>query len=80
MSKYDIIIIGSGLGGLECGAILSKEGYRLKSDLGVLEAYDMTTEAVVAKLMWILGQTRRREEVERLFYTPVARDILWPGL
>jgi anaerobic glycerol-3-phosphate dehydrogenase len=25
MSKYDIIIIGSGLGGLECGAILSKE-------------------------------------------------------
>ena len=55
-------------------------GYRLKSDLGVLEAYDMTTEAVVAKLMWILGQTRRREEVERLFYTPVARDILWPGL
>ena len=22
MSKYDIIIIGSGLGGLECGAIL----------------------------------------------------------
>ena len=55
-------------------------GYRLKSDLGVLEAYDMTTEAVVAKLMWILGQTQRREEVERLFYTPVARDILWPGL
>ena len=52
-------------------------GYRLKSDLGVLEAYDMTTEAVVAKLMWILGQTRTREEVERLFYAPVARDILW---
>ncbi|MDR0892948.1 MAG: FAD-dependent oxidoreductase [Mediterranea sp.] len=28
-SKYDIIIIGSGLGGLECGAILSKEGYNV---------------------------------------------------
>ena len=55
-------------------------GYRLKSDLGVLEAYDMTTEAVVAKLMWILGQTRQREAVERLFYTPVARDILCPGV
>ena len=54
-------------------------GYRLKSDLGVLEAYDMTAEAVVAKLMWILGQTRDRAEVERLFYTPVARDILWLG-
>ena len=53
-------------------------GHALKNDLGVLEAYDMTTEAVVAKLMWILGQTRRREEVARLFYTPVAQDILWP--
>lgn len=29
MSKYDIIIIGSGLGGLECGMILSKEGYNV---------------------------------------------------
>lgn len=29
MNKYDIIIIGSGLGGLECGVILSKEGYNV---------------------------------------------------
>ncbi len=27
MQKYDIVIIGSGLGGLLCGAVLSKEGY-----------------------------------------------------
>lgn len=55
-------------------------GGHLKNTLHLLEAFDMTTEAAVCKLMWILGQTRRREEVERLFYTPVARDILWPGL
>ncbi|MDR1202192.1 MAG: NAD(P)/FAD-dependent oxidoreductase [Tannerellaceae bacterium] len=29
MSKYDVIIIGSGLGGLSCGATLSKEGYHV---------------------------------------------------
>ena len=29
MSKYDVIIIGSGLGGLTCGATLSKEGYNV---------------------------------------------------
>ena len=52
-------------------------GYRLKRDLKVLEAYDMTTEAVVAKLMWILGQTTDRREIEKRFYTPVAKDILW---
>ena len=54
-------------------------GHALKNRLGVLEAYDMTTEAVVAKLMWILGQTGDRQQVERLFYTPVAKDILWPA-
>lgn len=29
MGKYDVIIIGSGLGGLACGVILAKEGYRV---------------------------------------------------
>lgn len=29
MEKFDVIIAGSGLGGLECGAILSKEGYKV---------------------------------------------------
>ena len=53
-------------------------GHRLKDSLGVLEAYDMTTEAVVAKLMWILGRTHDRTEVEKLFYTPIAKDILFP--
>lgn len=29
MEQYDVIIIGSGLGGLECGVILSREGYKV---------------------------------------------------
>ena len=29
MEQYDIVIVGSGLGGLVCGAILGKEGYRV---------------------------------------------------
>ena len=52
-------------------------GGHLKQTLRLLEAYDMTTEAAVAKLMWIMGQTRDFTEAERLFYTPVARDILY---
>ena len=52
-------------------------GGRLKSALCLLEAYDMTTEAAMAKLMWIMGQTRDFDETERLFYRPVARDILY---
>ena len=51
-------------------------GNRLKSDLGVLESYDMTTEAMVAKLMWALALTRESGKLKELFYTPGANDIL----
>ena len=49
-------------------------GRRLRSCGRVLEARSMTLEATVAKLMWILSFARG-EEAERLFYTPVERDI-----
>lgn len=52
-------------------------GNSIKQNLPVLEAYDMTTEAVIAKLMWILGQTNERAKVAELFYTPIACDILY---
>ncbi|MBQ9979567.1 MAG: asparaginase [Oscillospiraceae bacterium] len=51
-------------------------GFALAGSGRILEAYDMTTEAVLAKVMWILGQTRNSDEIRRLFYTPVSRDIL----
>ena len=51
-------------------------GAGIKRNLPILEAYDMTSEAVCAKLMWILGQTTDRSWVQELFYTPVACDIL----
>lgn len=52
-------------------------GFHLKNDLHLLEAYDMTTESAVAKLMWILGQTHDGREVRRMFCTPVSHDLLY---
>jgi len=51
-------------------------GTKIKHELPVLEAYDMTTEAVVSKLMWILGQTKDADKIRSLFYTPIANDVL----
>ena len=51
-------------------------GYEIRHTPQILEAFDMTTEAICGKLMWILGQTRDPEQINRLFYTPVANDIL----
>ena len=36
----------------------------------------MTMEAVVTKLMWIMGQTRDPDRVRELFYTPVQNDLV----
>ena len=36
----------------------------------------MTPEAVVTKLMWVLGQTTNLEEARQLFTTPVQHDLL----
>ena len=52
-------------------------GRRIKRDYGILESFDMTPEAALTKLMWILGQTRDMEEIRKLFYTTVNCDILY---
>lgn len=52
-------------------------GHRAKRELGLIEAYSMTSEAVVTKLMWILGQTGDSAEIRRLFQTPVQKDQIF---
>ena len=49
-------------------------GRKLRACGNVLEARCMTLEATSAKLMWLLSFAKG-EEVERLFYTPVGKDI-----
>ena len=51
-------------------------GQVIKKKYKLMEAYDMTTEAIVTKLMWILGQTTEPERVRELFYTPVQNDLM----
>lgn len=41
---------------------------------GILKGGDMTTEALVAKTMWALGQTRDPQELQSLFYRAVNHD------
>ncbi len=53
-------------------------GGHLKSTVALLEAYDMTTESALTKLMWIMGITKDFAKVKKLFYTPIAKDILYP--
>lgn len=51
-------------------------GQQVKEQYPVLEAYNMTMEAVVTKLMWALGQSNQPAEIRRLFYHPVQYDLI----
>ena len=58
--------------GLDLGVYEVGHAYAQKD--GILRGDDMTTEALVAKTMWALGQTRDPAEVARLFYESVNHD------
>ena len=52
-------------------------GHAVKNAYNIPESYDMTLEAVIAKTMWILGQTRDRKAFRQLFYTTINHDLLF---
>ncbi len=45
------------------------------ADAGVISAFDMTTEAAVTKLMWVLGRTRDMDAVRRLMSANLCGEI-----
>lgn len=42
----------------------------------IIPAHDMTTEAIVTKLMWAMGQTKNPKVVKDLFLTPIGGDLI----
>lgn len=77
ISKGKVIIMTTQVQNEGSDLAVYNVGHRLKGWSNVLEAYDMTTEAALAKIMCILGKTNDPDEINRLFYEPVANDILY---
>ncbi|MCU0079213.1 asparaginase [Extibacter muris] len=57
-----------------CDLDVYQVGKKYSEHPGILQAGDMTTEAIVAKMMWILGQTHDRDEIRRLFFKEINHD------
>ena len=53
-------------------------GKKVKQDFDLLEAYDMTLEATITKLMWLMTQPiKGYEELKRAFYKTINHDMLF---
>ena len=53
-------------------------GKKVKRDFKLIESYDMTFEATITKLMWILGMNLTEYDmIRRVFYTSVNHDTLF---
>lgn len=53
-------------------------GKQVKQDFELLEAYDMTLEAVITKMMWLMGRgVPGYARVKREFYTEINHDVLF---
>lgn len=47
-------------------------------DAGVFQGFDMSTEAIVTKVMWILGKHWERKKIEEIFYRNLSGEIRVP--
>lgn len=53
-------------------------GKKLKQDFNLIEAYDMTLEATITKLMWLMALPKMDyTELKKRYYTTVNHDILF---
>jgi len=48
---------------------------RVLADVGVLPGADLTAEAALTKLSWLLGQRLERTEIQRLLVTPLRGEL-----
>ncbi|MFI3208922.1 MAG: asparaginase [Eubacteriales bacterium] len=57
-------------------------GVKVKRDFNMLEAYDMTLEATITKLMWLMAlpDIEDYEVLKKEFYTSVNYDIMYHGV
>lgn len=53
-------------------------GKKVKSDFDLIEAYDMTLESTITKLMWLMGRPKMPyEDLKNEFYRKINNDIIF---
>ncbi len=76
-SNGRIVVITSQVMSEGSDMALYEVGMKALKRYNVLEALDMTLESVLTKMMWIMGQTKKYDDVKNLFYKRISNDIMY---
>ncbi|EOT44404.1 asparaginase [Enterococcus columbae] len=79
MHKYQnerLVVVVSQVANEGSDMTIYEVGKKVKQDFQLLEAYDMTFESVVTKLMWLMARFETIEQMRQSFYDVVNYDIL----
>ena len=79
MNQYQkdrLVIVSSQVANEGSDMTVYEVGKKVKQDFQLLEAYDMTFEAVVTKLMWLMAEYENIEDIRKYFYQTINHDSI----
>lgn len=78
ISRGKIVVMTTQVANEGSNMTVYEVGKKVKQDFNLIEAYDMTLEATITKLMWLMGLPKMKyTKFKELYYTMVNHDILF---
>lgn len=78
ISRGKIVVMTTQVANEGSNMTVYEVGKKMKQDFNLIEAYDMTLEATITKLMWLMGLPKMKySKLKEMYYTTINHDILF---
>lgn len=78
ISRGKIVVMTTQVANEGSNMTVYEVGKKVKQDFNLIEAYDMTLEATITKLMWLMGLPKMKySQFKEMYYQTINHDILF---